>query len=324
MSARVIRSVYRELLRHAKLMDNHAAVKALLSRAEVPENFQCQKAISSLLGENKVYYLPHTSAAEVLRRAFRSSTGDLGAAFLALRFMGEKLHVARQYGLLKESPFLPTRTYELLSSPSSASPPSSPVALTKRIRSGVFLIAHPMLYRPFEQTVVLVTSHSAVGTTGFIVNEKAGNRHTLWPNYGVDTHLKPLFGSHQVHYGGPVGGGSVQFLHAQPNIGGTAVNATSLHDSSPLFVGGNLMDFAKLPNSNPNEVVFFNGYAGWTPQLLQKELDVGSWIMVTAPLSMAIRSPAKNLWRYLLKQLGSEYDQFAAIPRNVDFTVHVS
>ncbi|RHZ13934.1 hypothetical protein DYB37_009463, partial [Aphanomyces astaci] len=182
---------------------------------------------------------------------------------------------------------------------------------------GVFLIAHPMLFRPFEQSVVLITSHGETGTTGFVVNIHSDKKHTLWPNYRLDAQVQPLFGSHPVLYGGPVGGGSVQ-----PNIGGIAVDAACPDDSSPLFVGGNLLDFAKLPHSK--EVVFFNGYAGWTPHMLEKELDMGSWIMVTAPLSFAIHPPTPNLWRHLLKQLGHEYDQFARIPPNVDFTVHVS
>ncbi|KAF0775307.1 hypothetical protein AaE_000993 [Aphanomyces astaci] len=281
-SPRVARTVYRELLRHAKLMDKHAAVKALISPTEVSSNARCQDAVSALLRQ-KMYYLPYASAADVVRNAFRSpsSAGDLGAAFMAMRFTSEKLHVSRQYGLLNEPPFPPTRTYDLLStSPRATSPSSSSVAITTQIRSGVFLIAHPMLFRPFEQSVVLITSHGETGTTGFV------------------------------------------FLHSQPNIGGIAVDAACPDDSSPLFVGGNLLDFAKLPHSK--EVVFFNGYAGWTPHMLEKELDMGSWIMVTAPLSFAIHPPTPNLWRHLLKQLGHEYDQFARIPPNVDFTVHVS
>ncbi|KAF0687962.1 Aste57867_20343 [Aphanomyces stellatus] len=329
MSARVVRTVYRELLRNAKLMDKHAAVKALVSPTEVATNPLCQDAVATLLRQ-KMYYLPYASAVEVVRNAFRTSsqTGDIGAAFLALRFLGDKLNLAKQYGLLQGSPFPPTRTYDLLEkvpSPPSVTItkyvfPSLGICLTQRfsrIRSGVFLIAHPLLFRPFEQSVILITSHTKKeGTTGFIVNEKGDKKHTLFPNYDINAALQPLFGSRAVYYGGPVDGGSVSYLHTEPAIGGIPVDAAN--ESVRLFVGGNLLDFATMDQANAKDVVFFNGYAGWTPNMLQKELAMGSWIMVDAPLSLAIRPPP-NLWRHLLNELGPEFDQFSSIPRNVNF-----
>ncbi|KDO25876.1 hypothetical protein SPRG_08818 [Saprolegnia parasitica CBS 223.65] len=304
----VTRVLYRELLRSAKLLDKHAAVKALMCPSEVADSAICHKAVMGL-HQHQLCYWPYESAKQRMRALFRTSPASseaLDAAFRGLRYLNAKLHLAQEYDLLHvESDELPSR----------------PPRITTTIRRGVFLIAHPLTVRPFEQSVVLLTRHDTKGTKGVIVNDEGDAKQSSLHSYPVESALQAAFPSHPLLYGGPVATNSIQFLHPHAELGGSLVTPDEV--DTPVFIQHDLSVLVKPAHANidRSKVTFVHGHASWVPKQLQRELDAGGWLMVEAPLALVLNPPAKNLWVHMLQELGDEHAAMSRIPKSVDFYV---
>ncbi|OQS00321.1 hypothetical protein THRCLA_06024 [Thraustotheca clavata] len=305
-SARLTRVLYRELLRSARILDKRAAVKAILCPSEVADNGICHRAVMEL-NQNQLSYWPYESAAAKISFLFRSSSGssvDIDAAFRGIRYLNAKLHLAKEHGLLQDIPSQLT---------------TSPIRITTSIRRGVFLIAHPLTVRPFEQSVVLLTRHDTKCTKGVIINDDGDAKQSSLATYPVDSALKNAFPTHSLNYGGPVATNTIQFLHPYGELGGSCIGMPD--DDLPLYLHHDLSIFTKpLQDIDPQKVLFVHGHASWVPTQLQRELDTGGWLMVEAPLQLALsKRPSLNLWSYLLRTLGDEHAALTMVPKTIDF-----
>ncbi|OQR97096.1 hypothetical protein ACHHYP_12753 [Achlya hypogyna] len=307
-SKRLTRVLYRELLKSARLLDKHAAVKALLCPSEVADNALVHVAVMGL-HQHQLCYWPYESAAARLRALFRSSKGtneEIDAAFRGLRYLNAKLHLAREHDLLVDV---------------SDELPPSPPRITTCIRRGVFLIAHPLTVRPFEQTVVLLTRHDLKGTKGVIINDDADAKQSSIASFPVDAAIKALFKANPLQYGGPVATNMIQFLHPYEELGGSLVNASEAKDA-PLYLQHDLSALTKKSlDVDPQQVLFVHGHASWVPNQLQRELATGGWLMVEAPLALVLQPPRTNLWRHLLEMLGDEHAAMSMVPKAIDFYI---
>jgi putative transcriptional regulator len=68
---------------------------------------------------------------------------------------------------------------------------------------------------------------------------------------------------------------------------------------------------------NENEIKFFTGYSGWTPNQLDGELNENSWIVVEKCSAETIFSHSEQtMWKDVVKSLGQRYAHIANFPEN--------
>lgn len=171
---------------------------------------------------------------------------------------------------------------------------ASPVAAAGNGRSAnaVFLVASPALVDPnFSHSVVLVTRVPDGSDVGFIIN-RPGPR-SLAQILPEDKMLKRF--TEPLYLGGPVQAANL-----------FAVFRAKKNPPGALRVLGDLsfaLDPAvveQLLRSPPEQVRFFNGYAGWAPGQLRLELNSGGWYVLHADVATVFRKHMDTLWEELL------------------------
>ncbi len=178
----------------------------------------------------------------------------------------------------------------------------------KEAEKGKLLIAEPFLSDPyFKRSVVLLTEHNEKGSFGFILNKP------------IDLRLNDAIGDMPqidapIHLGGPVGRESLHFLHTL----GDKLNG-SLEVIPGLYWGGDFDQLKTLINTQqvqPNDIRFFVGYAGWSPNQLDEELERNDWMIVPAKLDYIMKQDTQDLWNNILTNLGHEYAVIANFPQD--------
>ncbi len=180
---------------------------------------------------------------------------------------------------------------------------------SKPIQSGRLLLSEPfMLDENFRRTVVLVCEHnSESGTLGLILNKPINLRMTEivedFPEFKAKLFL-----------GGPVGTDTLQFLHS---LGDTIEGSMQLTEK--LYWGGNFEQLKSLIENrqvSSNDIHFFLGYSGWSWGQLDEELKSNSWVIANAGYKDIFETPAENLWKDIMKNMGGIYNTMAGYPEN--------
>lgn len=181
----------------------------------------------------------------------------------------------------------------------------------KQASKGKLLIAEPFLNDPyFKRSVVLLTEHNEKGSFGFILNKP------------IDLKLNEAIAdmphiSAPIHLGGPVGRETLHFLHTL----GDALKG-SLEVLDGLYWGGDfeqLKDMISAGAVAPEQVRFFVGYSGWSPNQLDEELERNDWMIVNATLKDVMKEDTQDLWQDILQSLGKEYAILANFPSDPSF-----
>ena len=165
-------------------------------------------------------------------------------------------------------------------------------AQTAEAPNGLFLVAATALVDPnFRHSVVLVTQAPDGSTVGFVVN-RPGRRslaEILPDNQMLKRFTEPLY------LGGPVeAAGLFAVFRAKVNPpGAMRVLADVSFALDPAVV-------EKLLRDPPQQVRFFNGFAGWAPGQLAAELKLGGWHVLNADADTVFRKDMDRLWEELL------------------------
>lgn len=173
---------------------------------------------------------------------------------------------------------------------------SAPVASaqTGKNPNGVFLVAAPGLLDPnFRQSVVLVTQAPDGSTVGFIVNRpgRSSLAQILPDNEVLKRFTEPMYS------GGPVdAGGLFAVFRARDNpLGALRVLGDVSFAIDPAVV-------EKVLHAPPEQVRFFNGYAGWAPGQLAAELALGGWYVLNADADTVFRRDMDKLWEEMVRR----------------------
>jgi putative transcriptional regulator len=174
--------------------------------------------------------------------------------------------------------------------------------------AGRLLVAAPILRDPnFDRTVVLVLSHDEDGAMGVVVN-----RPTDVPITSILPAWQPVVSEPDVVFkGGPVSLDSALGLAALADGG-----------DEPLGVRRVVDRLAVVDLDAPPEVVspgvlgmrVFAGYAGWSSDQLEAEIDQGAWYIVDAEHSDAFTGTADQLWRSVLRRQSGPLSWMADFP----------
>jgi len=172
-------------------------------------------------------------------------------------------------------------------------------------RQGSILISEPSLRDfYFKQSVVLLAEHNEEGSFGVIINKpiEARLKDIIkgFPGYNLPVYL-----------GGPVKTDSIFFIHTRDDV----------DESKPimqgLYWGGDIDTIKRLLKNKemmPNEIRFFLGYSGWSPNQLDRELKEKSWVLSQTTVQEIIHATPQTLWRDYLKNMGNDYAIWANFP----------
>jgi len=172
------------------------------------------------------------------------------------------------------------------------------------IHKADLLLAEPFLDDTnFGRSVVLVCEHQEEGSFGLILNKPSDTK--LGEVLDLDTDR------HQLYVGGPVEQNSLHFIHQLGQIEG------SIPLRNGVYWGGN---FEQIRFYIENGVLtekncrFFVGYSGWGKNQLYNELRQNSWIISQYNLAKIYETPAQQLWRHILYQMGGNYKALSNFP----------
>lgn len=172
---------------------------------------------------------------------------------------------------------------------------------------GNFIISAPFLNDLFNRSVIYLAEHNDEGTVGFIINKplkyKAGEIIDDFPEFDAPVYL-----------GGPVQQEVVNFIHKAGDIieGGVEIG-------DGIFWGGNFESMKILAESgalNPEDFIFFLGYAGWSPGQLDGEMESDSWYITSLNSSSVFSEKTDNMWSTTLKDMGGEYKIISTFPED--------
>lgn len=156
----------------------------------------------------------------------------------------------------------------------------------------VFLVAKPAMRDPnFARTVVLVAETPEGGTVGVIVNRPTERSlASLLPgNPRLTRFTEPLY------FGGPVErAGLFALFRAAASPG------PSFRLVDDLYLALDPATVEQLLRRPPEQVRLFNGYSGWAPGQLARELQRGDWWVVAADAAAVFRKDTSTLWDELM------------------------
>lgn len=173
--------------------------------------------------------------------------------------------------------------------------------------AGKVLISEPFLPDPnFNRSVVLLVEHNDEGTVGFVLNRPSDLMITDVIEYFPTSRI-PVF------MGGPVGLDQLYYMHTAGDI-----IENSLEVLPGLYWGGNfeqiklLIDTGKITSEN---IRFFAGYSGWSPNQLADEIKERSWI-VSKLKKDQIMSDSPSFWEDTLNAMGKHFKVMAQFPED--------
>jgi putative transcriptional regulator len=154
----------------------------------------------------------------------------------------------------------------------------------------VFLVAHAKDFDPnFRDTVVLLTRHDAIGTTGLIIN-----RPTSIP---LGTALPEFQGAappdSKVSFGGPVSPQTVVFLS---RLQSPAPDAAEILPGVYASSARKLLRELLRGERSMTGLRVFSGYAGWDPGQLEMEIRRGDWRVVPAEAKWIFDEKPDKIW----------------------------
>lgn len=175
-------------------------------------------------------------------------------------------------------------------------------------KKGQVLLSEPFLNDPyFKRTVILLCEHNSEGSFGFVLN-----------NY-IDVELDqimedmPKFGG-KISIGGPVKNSNLYYIHTLGND-----IADSVEILPGVFMGGDFDLLKKLllkGELTPDQVRFFVGYSGWSPNQLQSEIEMKSWFVTDIEASLIMDTSLEDLWKVIMKKFGRKGELIANMPED--------
>lgn len=173
---------------------------------------------------------------------------------------------------------------------------------------GNVLISEPFLSdNYFRRSVVYLTEHSKEGSVGFVLNKS------------VDIKIADVISDFPavdfpVSVGGPVNTNTVHYLHTR----GDEI-PESVHVKDGIFWGGDfdtIKAMIQAERINQNEIRFFLGYAGWSEEQLDGELEMNAWLLGEIPPKMVMEGMGPDFWTEMLSGFEPKYKAWANFPED--------
>lgn len=162
------------------------------------------------------------------------------------------------------------------------------------LSKGKFLVASRDIGDPrFMQTVILLIEYGEKGAMGLVINRPTG-----MPISEVFPELKAVRGKGgPLYIGGPVGVEQVRLLvrsKAEPEESSRVFDGVYISSSSAV-----LKRMAHKPKKGEGFRVFA-GYSGWSAGQLEREMQMGSWHVMSADASVIFDKDPAEIWPDLI------------------------
>lgn len=161
---------------------------------------------------------------------------------------------------------------------------------------GKLLVASRDLADPiFAKTVVLLVHYDSDGVVGLMLN-----RRTDVPLSRAFSKLNAAKNrSDPVYAGGPVEISAVFAL-----LRSKSKPESAEHILPDVYLISTKSLFEKTLSERPDSGIFhvYLGYAGWTPEQLQKEVEAGAWFIFPADAETVFNSNPGNLWPQMIRR----------------------
>ena len=136
---------------------------------------------------------------------------------------------------------------------------------------GHLLIAEPSIIGDisFNRSVILIAENNENGSIGFILNKPL--------DFSLGELVPEIESDFKIFNGGPVEQDNLYFIHKVPEL-----ITNSIEISNGIYWGGDFKRVIELVRNNEiseQDIRFFLGYSGWSPDQLEEELSENSWVI---------------------------------------------
>ncbi len=175
-------------------------------------------------------------------------------------------------------------------------------------KKGQVLLSEPFLNDPyFKRTVILLCEHNNEGSFGFVLNN--------FIEVELDQIIEdmPKFDG-KISIGGPVRNSNLYYIHT---LGEEIEESVEILPG--VFMGGDFEKLRKLLYAGkiaPEQVRFFVGYSGWSPDQLQSEIKSQSWFVTDIDKDLVMDTDVEDLWRHIMKKFGRKGEVIANMPED--------
>ena len=180
--------------------------------------------------------------------------------------------------------------------------------INTNLNKGKILIAEPAILNDssFNRSVILLTEHNNEGSVGFILNKPS--------KYTIFDLIPEINSDHIVYNGGPVSKDNLYFIHSVPEL-----IPNSIQIDHGIFWAGDFKWVKSLlinKTINPEQIRFFLGYTGWSPNQLLSEMKTTSWMIKNNDYHNILSVSTSTFWRNELIKSGGEYQIWANAPED--------
>lgn len=173
---------------------------------------------------------------------------------------------------------------------------------------GRILISEPFLSDSyFRRSVVYLTEHNDEGSLGFVLNKPL----EININEIVEDFPTSEF---SISVGGPVSNNTVHYIHT---LGARIPDSVDVADG--IFWGGDfdiLKELISAREVKPHELRFFLGYAGWSANQLEGEMQENAWLVGQISPRMIMQGIDSEFWTRTLERYNNKYRAWANFPED--------
>jgi len=173
---------------------------------------------------------------------------------------------------------------------------------------GNILISEPFLGdNYFRRSVVYLTENNEEGSLGFVLNKPIG----VSINEIVDDFPECDF---TISVGGPVSSNTVHYIHT---LGARVPDSVLVADG--IFWGGDfdlIKELIAEGSVKPHELRFFLGYAGWSLDQLDGEMQDHAWLVGRIPPRMVMQAVDPEFWKKTMASYNNKYRAWANFPED--------
>ncbi|NBO18107.1 MAG: DUF179 domain-containing protein [Proteobacteria bacterium] len=167
--------------------------------------------------------------------------------------------------------------------------------------AGRLLVATPLIQEScFTRSVIYMCAHNEAGAMGVIINNSIDSVSIsdVFDQLSIRTEGSPA--SFPIHFGGPVESNRGFVLHSSD-----VVSEDSVVDGSGIALTASLSMLQMVAEGHgPADGMLLLGYAGWSAQQLESEIESGSWIVVPATQQLVFGTDNDLKWSVAMSSLG--------------------